>query len=650
MLISSAIQAVVHHVAATGGDFATITEVNAHTFVADDQILFNRGETFVGTLVVSQSGTNGHPIIYGAYGTGDDPIITGFTNVSAWINLGSNIWESTSAVSTLDACNMIVINGVNTPMGRYPNTGYLTYQTYSTNTSIISSTVNSSTTNWTGAEVVIKKAHWIIDRYPITGHSGGTITYSNGGSYYGQNNYGFFIQNDIRTLDVQNEWYYNTSTKKISIYSTSQPTNVKVSTVDKLVYISGFQYITFNGLSFQGSNTDAISIAASGNQHIEILNCSIDYSGRNAVAAIGSKYIKLENTFINHSNNDAILLSYNCSHASILNNSINNTALIPGMGVNGDGTYRSICSNASNCLLQYNTINSTGFTGIFFMGDSVSVKNNFVNNSCLLKDDGAGISTYNGTEGTPYTGLQIVNNIVLNSIGTSDGTSGNGTQAYGIYLDGYSANVDVVGNTVANCSNNGIFVNGSKNINIEDNTLYNNGTQLYFHNWGPVSTGINAKNNIYFSKYSSQFVWAFESVANNIANFGVSDSNYYARPIDDNQAFFYMVHTPTYSYTTYSLSQWQTLISQDANSHKAPFAISDVNDLRFEYNATTSPVTVTLDQNYRDVTNTTDYTSITLQPYTSAVLMKHSAFTSTVRNSGAYHKKALVDHKKVLKF
>jgi hypothetical protein len=37
---------------------------------------------------------------FGAYGTGANPIITGFTTVSSWSNLGGNIWESTSAVST----------------------------------------------------------------------------------------------------------------------------------------------------------------------------------------------------------------------------------------------------------------------------------------------------------------------------------------------------------------------------------------------------------------------------------------------------------------------------------------------------------------------------------------------------------------------
>src|SRR5450759_4345367 len=96
-----------------------------------DSLLFKRGDTFYGSLTISRSGSSGSPITIGAYGTGSKPVITGFTTVSAWTNLGSNIWESTSAVSTLSTCNIVLINGANTPMGRYPNTGFLPYQSHS---------------------------------------------------------------------------------------------------------------------------------------------------------------------------------------------------------------------------------------------------------------------------------------------------------------------------------------------------------------------------------------------------------------------------------------------------------------------------------------------------------------------------------------
>src|SRR5674476_1471227 len=75
----------------------TIAKVNSafSLLKPGDRILFNRGNTFYGTITVTKSGSAGNPITIGAYGTGSNPIITGFTTVSAWTNLGNNIWEST---------------------------------------------------------------------------------------------------------------------------------------------------------------------------------------------------------------------------------------------------------------------------------------------------------------------------------------------------------------------------------------------------------------------------------------------------------------------------------------------------------------------------------------------------------------------------
>ena len=266
---------------------------------------------FYGSIIISRSGSSGLPITIGAYGTGANPVISGFTTVSSWTSLGGNIWESTSAVSTLSAANMVVINGVNTPMGRYPNSGYLPYQSYSGTTSITSSSL-SGTPNWTGAEAVIRKQRYIIDRCPVTAQSGGTLTYIPSSAYTGQNNYGFFIQKDSRTLDLQNEWYYNPSTKKIRVYSSASPTNVQVATKDTLVAIITKNYITFDGVSFQGSNKDAFTVRSSAN--ITIKNCSIDFSGQDAIwggqnGGLPSSNFVLQNSTINHTNNNAINLA-----------------------------------------------------------------------------------------------------------------------------------------------------------------------------------------------------------------------------------------------------------------------------------------------------------------------------------------------------
>jgi hypothetical protein len=218
----------------------TLDKINYQQAIAGDTVLFKRGDTFYGYIQAERPGTAANPIVFGAYGTGANPIVTGFTTVTAWTNLGGNIWESTNALpGNGEKRNMVLINGVNTPMGRFPNTGYLPIQSHVGSTSVTNSTLNSATTNWTGAEMVIKTTNFTIDRTSITGHSGGTLTHSGGLSSQPIDGFGFFLQDDSRTLDTQNEWYYNGTTKKIRVYSTSQPTDVKVATVDKLFLLHG---------------------------------------------------------------------------------------------------------------------------------------------------------------------------------------------------------------------------------------------------------------------------------------------------------------------------------------------------------------------------------------------------------------------------
>jgi hypothetical protein len=99
--------------------------------IPETHIYFERNDVFYDSIILSQSG-----LTFGAYGTGSNPVITGFTNVINWTNLEGNIWESTNSVSSLGSVNVVTINGVNVPMGRYPDSGYLTYQTFVDTSSI----------------------------------------------------------------------------------------------------------------------------------------------------------------------------------------------------------------------------------------------------------------------------------------------------------------------------------------------------------------------------------------------------------------------------------------------------------------------------------------------------------------------------------
>lgn len=614
----------------------TLSKLNSFmsSLNAGDSILFKRGETFYGSIVITKSGTAANPIRFGAYGTGTKPVISGFTTINSWTSLGGNIWESNIAASTLNSTNMVVINGVNTPMGRYPNSGYLSFEAHTANTSITDNQL-ASTPNWTGAEVVIKMTQWVINRSPITSHAGTKINYtSTDATYQPIDGFGYFIQNDIKTLDTQNEWYFDPSTRKIKIYSTSNPGTVQVASADDLFTANSRSYITLDNLAFEGANSDALNMSYSSN--IIIQNCDISFSGQDAIYCYpNAPGIIIQNCIINHSNNAGINAATS-ANALIKNNTVNNTGIFAGIAKGVGGNYEAIIAYGDNSEISYNTIKNTGYCGIKFDGNSTVVKNNYIDYFCFIKDDGAGIYGYPTQFQTSYTQRTIKDNIVLNGIGAAGGTKDpTYLPAEGIYMDVSASYADITNNTIANCINLGLYLNNTRNINMSGNTIYNCGSQLRmtkFQNIPLINNTFN--NNKLIARTANQLVIYLSNDYDAATNYFTGNNNYYARPIDDNVTMKAFADGNGSGY--YTLAGWKTFSGQDANSQKSPKTITNVNDLRFVYNETSVSKTISLGANYIDVANVSYPGTITLAPYTSAVLIKNgSGNVLPAANAGA---------------
>ena len=67
----------------------SLDKVNATSFAAGSLILFERGETWHDSLLASTSGTSDKPIIYGAYGTGANPVIQASSGSSYAVSLNN---------------------------------------------------------------------------------------------------------------------------------------------------------------------------------------------------------------------------------------------------------------------------------------------------------------------------------------------------------------------------------------------------------------------------------------------------------------------------------------------------------------------------------------------------------------------------------
>ncbi len=547
-----------------------------------DSILFKRGETFNGSLLVTKSGSASLPIVIGSYGTGSKPVISGFITLSNWVSKDGSIFQSDCPTCIITG-NMVTVNGVQQAIGRYPNSGYLKIESHSGVRSIYDKSL-AGMPNWKGAELVIRKNRWVIDRNEIQNHSGSTLTYRSGSEYAPLDGFGYFIQKSPQTLDQLGEWYFEPSDKKMQMYFGGNNPNsylVKSSVIDVLVSVKNNNYIKFENLSLEGANVSAFHL--DNGKNIQIQSCDIDFSGINAITGTSmSTYLSIENTTINHTNNNAIRLDGQCTNVVIKGNTIKNTGLIAGMGQSGDGwgesitslgygTYSAIITNGSNMLIEGNKIDSAGYIGIRFHGSSVLIKNNLVSNFCLTKDDGAGIYHYKGKTPDVFVDRKILNNIVLNGIGTGEGTDYPDSRfAEGIYLDDNTSNVEISGNTVANCIK-GIYLHYAHEIQLSSNTLYNNKVQLHMleDNENDLIRNIKFTDNISFSKGRSQLAAHLLSEKNDIGSFGMFDKNAYASPFQQNVMFVTEVNNEKPSFKPLDFQNWKSVYNQEQNSTKS---------------------------------------------------------------------------------
>ena len=638
-LISFTATATDYYVSSSGNDSAnglssstpwrTISKVNAEFSKLNpgDRILFKRGDVFYGTITVSKSGTASSPITISSYGTGALPRISGFTTVTGWTNCGGGIYSK--AISCESSPNILVLDGENKAKGRWPNTGWKTIDSHSGNTSFTDSELPASP-DWTGAEVIIRTFASLVDRSTVLNHTGSTLTYTPL-TQDPVNGVGYFIQNHRGTLDSYGEWCYSNGTLYM-FFGSENPDNhhVRIGTKDKLIIMLAKHYITIDYVHFEGANVDAIYNDLS--DYMSVKNCVIEYSGQHGIKAeASSDHLLIENNTIRNNNNVGIYLRGDNSIGNIVrNNNVSYSGYLLGMGTSGFYAYCGIINDGPGSLTTYNKVEHTGYCAIRFGGQNCEVSYNFINYCNLCKDDGAGIYSWRDYN----TGKVIKNNIILNSLACPDGWAYYEVlRAHGIYLDGVR-NALIANNTVASNDGCGVFINEAQNITAENNTCYDN-------IWGiRITSGSNTRarnhninHNILFAKevvdrsnnwnqLTFGVVTKFDAA--DLTSFGTSDYNYFARPVKNDdyiEAWKNAWGWAPGDRMAYNLSEWQSIYGKDIHSSSSPITISDPNKIRFEYNASTSNRVVSLNGSYIDVKGTKYDGSITLAPYTSAVLM-----------------------------
>ncbi len=571
-IASNSLAQTTYYVASTGKDtndglsvntpLQTLAKVNSLSLKPGDKVLFRRGDTFRGTLTIRKSGSASLPINFDAYGSGPKPIISGAVPVTNWSAVGGNVWKA-SCPSCGSAVTGFYQDGVALPLGRYPNAdapnkGNLTIRAHTEKYQIFSLEHLPTTIDWQGAEVVMRPTAWIIDRAVVDHQYGDALNLFNYSNYTPKDNSEYFFQNHPATLDQQGEWCYKSSDKTLQVYDTTGQINNRLLTATvygRAVDIASSSYISLSNL--QITQTLNTNLFAQNVSNLTLTNLDITNAGEDGLAITGTgKNLLLDgNTLLDANNNGIQLSTY--QNVTLQRNSLRHVGAVTGRGKSGDGQYVGLQSTANaNVLIQNNVIDSVGYNGITF-SNNTTIRQNVISNYCICKVDGGGIYAWNGNKAS-MNNINIISNIIFASPDVR------GKYAYqdysiGIFLDDCVENVTIQNNTIFGNTQWGVFLHGTPNIVFTDNTLFDNyASQLVvYHNGGlcPIRND-QIKRNVIVSKLSSQLIAQFESNTNDLLQYGMIDSNYYARPFDETATIMGIINSTQGG--RYELKDWRT--------------------------------------------------------------------------------------------
>ena len=578
---STSVQATTYYVSYNGNDqhsgrspqqaWRSLKRVNQaiKSLRPGDVVLFRRGDRFAGSLLVTQSGASGSPIRFGAYGSGDRPIIDGFHRLSNWKSLGGNRWKA--SYQAPQKVNTLFINLQFQPIGRYPNInsanrGYLTINGGDGRTQFSSSALSGS---WGGGEAVIRSRRWILDRIPIASQSGQRITVAQPTHSLTENGFGFFIVNHPNALDQNGEWAYKASTKEVYLYSQRDPNTraVVVPRVASLITLRDQHDIMIEDLDLWGSS--AASVYMRNCQRVTLRRCRIFGSGQNGISVEYGKDVRLLNNSLLYTNNNGIEVNQGSTRTEVAYNTLRYTGTGAGMGLSGNNSYIGIRSKSSYVNIHHNTINEVGHSGISFVGENVNIQYNNVTNFCKVKDDGAGIYAGLGSSGSsPST--QIKYNIVGdgNPPDVAYGTSNLDIKHInGVYCDRRNNNVVIEGNTMYRCAYFGLFLHNSRNVRIIRNVMYDNRRafgMMHSKKDDPAMRGIWAQDNEMFSLHPSQEIMQLYSATDDQYSFGNIDNNYYYSPLKQEEVI--RISDVNFNSKLYSVAQWKQVSPYDKST------------------------------------------------------------------------------------
>lgn len=611
----------------------------------------------------------------------DQPLLSGAQPISGWINHSGYIYVADlSAGENADrfgfGVNQLFRGGQRLPMGRWPNldagdAGYSTIDAQPAGNQIADNELPAG--DWAGAIAHVKGMRWYILNRQVSDRAGQTLTLgANADCWDGCTGWGYFLNNHFNTLDREGEWYYDAASHHIYLYTTGGiPPDGQVEgsvvlmdddrswggiTLGEDLW-DAVSYIIVENLAVRGWFRHGIATPTNlhpyENHDVVLRNNTISdvdgiginlatwvwdagdgrpdgWRGGHNHTVSGSVIERANHMGINTYGRDSVFR----------NNVIRDVGRIENLGAagmgcgydagegqcteDGDGLRIKVdeaADSGNNNTVVGNHLERIAYNGMDVFGHHNSFQNNLIEQACYAKGDCGGVRTFGSGDlsSTPVHDLLFDHNLILDTIGNTDGCNSTYKSlfGFGLYIDHYSRDVTITGNTIISSTVHGILYQDSTG-SVTDNTLYNNsrtweyGAQLHV---GEAPS--------YVSQHSGNVLYGLTESAwtlylNDVGRLLASDNNYFFQPYVEKQ-----ISVGGWSGRR-TLEEWQAYSGLDGNSKKNWFtqASGEEPRSRIFYNPTESALEVDLgSRQYLDLEQNEVLGSIILQPFTSRILV-----------------------------
>lgn len=469
-----------------------------------DIILFKSGERFYGQVIVDNSVSD--YLTFGAYDTGDMPIIDGSIE-HFWFNkYDSDTYDSTytsegqtfytKSISGIDSIMNLYAGDTEQILAREPNEdegdgGFSYVDSVANTTTFID---NSNSTDWTDGDAVLRTVNWMCEVREIHSSSGASFQLNTATAYPLQANWGYFVQNHIAALDQENEWYFDESSDILYFCPASDSCEIYLVT-NQSGYGNGFVIddktgIVIEDLQLTNQCVNINFTDGSVNESITIRDNVLCNSNT------GIKFKNISNSSQNILNNSSITVNVLQNMRSfgiygrgeenyVAYNTFDSIGLNFGCENKGQHNLDAVELMGDDNEVSYNEISNIGFCGIRHWGSNYKINYNTITDTMLRLADGGAIYCWHNILGNK----QIIGNIIDGSLGSDHGAASKGSHANGIYLDELSCHFRVEDNEITDCTY-GIYVQNSRSDSLSNNTLYGNHYgQFYMNHGGSILNG-----------------------------------------------------------------------------------------------------------------------------------------------------------------